>query len=143
MSIGNRVFLEKDESAVKYLEEIKKYPTPNIADCMKRFYTLPSEIKLMSSPKNNIFAGIALTVKCPYGDNLMIHEALNIAKENDVIIVSNEGGRNRALMGEIMIEHARSVCKTKGLILDSPIRDIDSVEKMDYPVYATDRKSVV
>lgn len=137
MSVGNRVFLKKDESAKIFLDEIKQYPTANIGDCMSRLNTLPSDIKLMSSPSNNIFAGIALTVKCISGDNLLIHQALNMAKKGDVIIASNEGGRDRSLMGEIMITHANVICKSEALILDSPIRDSDAVEKMDYPVYAT------
>lgn len=49
---------------------------------------------------------------CPYcqiswGDNLLIHAALDMAREGDVIVVSNEGGvDNRSLMGEIMFTYA-------------------------------------
>ena len=40
-------------------------------------------------------------------DNLLIHAALDMAREGDVIVVSNEGGvDNRSLMGEIMFTYA-------------------------------------
>lgn len=36
-------------------------------------------------------AGAALTVKARPGDNLMLHKALDMAGEGDVIVVSNDG----------------------------------------------------
>lgn len=60
-----------------------------------------------------------------------------MAKEGDVIIVSNEGGvDNRSLMGEIMFTYA-SYKKLTGLVLDGPIRDVDAAREMALPIYAT------
>ena len=57
-------------------------------------------IKLVSSPKAQMMAGPAYTVKCRAGDNLTLHAALNFCHEGDVLVVSNEEDDTRALMGE-------------------------------------------
>ena len=82
-------------------------------------------------------AGYAITVKARAGDNLMLHAALDMATENDVIVVSNEGDRSRALMGEIMVAYAHYTKKIAGIVLDGPIRDIDALSVLDFPLFAT------
>ena len=137
MTVGNRVYLRKPEIAQEILDEFAKIPCANIADTMGRSCALHPRIHLLSSPKQPITVGRALTVKTRAGDNLLIHKALNIAKEGDVILVSNDGGDSyRSLMGEIMFTFA-GYKKLTGLVLDGPIRDIDAASKMLYPIYAT------
>jgi regulator of RNase E activity RraA len=80
--------------------------------------------------------GVALTVKARAGDNLMFHKALNMAGPGDVVVVSNGLDRNRSLMGEIMAIFARNK-GISGLVLDGPIRDIDTISTFEMPIYAT------
>ncbi|MFW8080525.1 RraA family protein, partial [Klebsiella pneumoniae] len=61
----------------------------------------------------------------------------DMAGENDVIVVSNEGDRSRALMGEIMVAYAHHMKNIAGIVLDGPIRDIDALSVLDFPLYAT------
>ena len=103
MTIGNRIFLKRPTCSVDLLKEFEQLPAANIADTMNRIAVLGNGIKRISSPKKPIMAGFAITVKVRAGDNLMLHAALDMAGENDVIVVSNEGDRSRALMGEIMV----------------------------------------
>ena len=81
--------------------------------------------------------GPAYTVKCRAGDNLALHAAMNYCQEGDVLVVSNEEDTTRALMGEVMMTWLRYEKKIAGIILDGPIRDIDSIGKWDFPVYCT------
>jgi hypothetical protein len=104
---------------------------------MNRIAVLGNGIKRISSPKKPIMAGFAITVKVRAGDNLMLHAALDMAGENDVIVVSNEGDRSRALMGEIMVAYAHCMKKVAGIVLDGPIRDIDALSVLDFPLFAT------
>lgn len=67
----------------------------------------------------------------------MLHAALDMATENDVIVVSNEGDRSRALMGEIMVAYAHCCKKIAGIVLDGPIRDVDALSTLDFPLFAT------
>ncbi|MEH7525944.1 RraA family protein [Bacillus sp. JJ1503] len=137
MSVGNRVFLKRELPDLNLVEQFKSIQAANVADCMERLSALSSEIKLMSKPKEKVMAGVALTVKARPGDNLLLHKALNIAGEGDIIIVSNEGDRTQALLGEIMATYAAHTKKIAGLVLDGPIRDIDVISQMDLPIYAT------
>mgnify|MGYP005757647951 CR=1 FL=1 len=135
MAVGNRIYLKRelpDEETVKKFENI---PAANIGDCINRNCAMASRIKLMSSPEKPML-GVALTVKSREGDNLMIHKALKMAGKGDVIVVSNEEGVNRALIGELMAATAE-YNMAAGLVFDGPVRDIDNISKMKLPVYAT------
>lgn len=137
MAIGNRVFLKKPEVDVNILRDFESVPAANTADTMGRLCSMHPRIKLLSRPKKDVVAGRALTVKCRAGDNLMLHKALNMAKEDDVIIVSNDSGQSfRSLIGEIMFTFAEYK-RIGGIIIDGPVRDMDSVKDMKLPIYAT------
>ncbi|MDY3974185.1 RraA family protein [uncultured Veillonella sp.] len=137
MAVGNRVFLKRPLVSNEILEEFKQIPTANIADCMGRLSALHPRISLKSSPTQPIAVGRALTVKARSGDNLMIHKALNMAEEGDVIIISNDGGNDyRSLMGEIMFAYG-IYKKIAGVVIDGPIRDSDAVKSLTLPIYAT------
>lgn len=137
MSVGNRVYLKRNLPSKDLIEKFSKLPAANVADTMGRLCAMHSEIRLMSQPAGAIMCGPALTVKARPGDNLMIHEALDISQPGDIIVVSNEGDRSQSLMGQIMVEYAASFKKIGGIVLDGPIRDIDSIGLMDFSLYAT------
>ncbi|HFS5791939.1 TPA: RraA family protein [Citrobacter werkmanii] len=137
MSIGNRIFLKRPEGNPELLKSYELLPAANIADTMNRIAVLGNGIKRISAPKKPIMAGFAITVKARAGDNLMLHAALDMATENDVIVVSNEGDRSRALMGEIMVAYAHCCKKIAGIVLDGPIRDVDALSVLDFPLFAT------
>ncbi|MCD8141097.1 MAG: RraA family protein [Planctomycetaceae bacterium] len=135
MPIGNRVYLQRRLPDAALVERFRRLPAANVADCMNRLCALPADINLLSSPKSNM-CGVALTVHVREGDNLMLHQALNMAQEGDVIVLSNDGGRNRAIMGEIMYRYLADYKKVAGIVIDGPIRDIDAISKSSCPLYA-------
>ena len=137
MSVGNRVFLKRNLPDSSIVEAFKQLPAANVADTMGRSCALSSEIRLISSPDLPIRAGAALTVKARPGDNLMLHKALDMAGEGDVIVVSNDGDRTHSLMGEIMAVYAQHTRKIAGIVLDGPIRDIEELSRMHMFLYAT------
>lgn len=111
-------------------------PAANIADTMGRSCAMNPRIKLMSGAKG-VLVGPALTVKARAGDNLFIHQALDMSQPGDIIVVSNDEDQTRALMGEVMFTYAKYQRKLGGLVLDGPVRDLDALREMDLPVYAT------
>ncbi|MDY4011426.1 MAG: RraA family protein [Fusobacterium gastrosuis] len=137
MAVGKRIFLKRELPSQELINEFKEIPAANTADVMERNCAMNPRIRLVSNPKAPIMAGPALTVKVRSGDNLALHAALNIAKEGDVIVVSNEGDNTRALMGEIMMAYLCYYKKIAGIILDGPIRDIAEIGTWDFPVFAT------
>ncbi|CAK7018205.1 MAG: 4-carboxy-4-hydroxy-2-oxoadipate aldolase [Desulfovibrio sp.] len=136
MSIGFRVFTERKLPPKDLVEAYKSLPAANVADCMNRISALSSEIRLMTKPFEKSMTGVALTVKVRPGDNLMLHKALNMATEGDVIIVANGGDRSQSLMGEIMASYAKFK-KVAGFVFDGPIRDVDTLYDLGIPIYAT------
>jgi len=94
------------------------------------------EIRLVSKGIPGSMVGAALTVKARPGDNLLIHKALDMAGPGDVVVVSNEGDRGRALAGEVMVTHAeyRGI---PGIVFDGPIRDMDVLKDSNLFLYAT------
>jgi len=137
MSLGKRIYLKRELPEQAVVEEFKLLPASNVGDCMERNCAMNPRIKLVSSPKAQIMAGPAFTVKCRAGDNLALHAALNYCSEGDVIVVSNEEDDTRSLIGEVMMAYLYRVKKIAGIIIDGPIRDIDEIGKWDFPVYCT------
>jgi RraA family protein len=80
-------------------------------------------------------AGRALTVRTCAGDNLAIHQALELVRPGDVIVVDGGGDTSRALAGEIIVAIAVSR-KAAGLVIDGAIRDSASIASSDFPCFA-------
>lgn len=137
MPTGNRVYLKREMPDPSVMAELGKIPASNIADVMHRSCAMNPRIRLLSRPVAQICVGSALTVKGRGGDNLMLHQALNMAQAGDFIVVSNEGEASRSLIGEVMMAYLHDFKKVAGIVLDGPIRDIDEIGKWDFPVYAT------
>lgn len=136
MSVGNRIFLKRNLPDIGLVKKFQDLPTANVADVMGRSSAMNPRIRLISAPSCSM-VGVALTVKARAGDNLLLHKALNMASEGDVIVVSNEEDGTRSLMGEIMMNYLAYAKKASGIVLDGPIRDYDTISKMSFPVYAT------
>lgn len=129
--------MKRPSAAPEIIEGFRDIPASNVADALNRSCALSADIKLMSSPTRPIMVGSALTVKTRAGDNLLLHKALDMAQPGDVVVVSNEGGRNRALMGEIMVSLVSCGKQIEGIVLDGPIRDSAEIARKDFFLYAT------
>ncbi|MDH0053053.1 regulator of RNase E activity RraA [Pantoea sp. PA1] len=137
MSVGNRVFTKRTLPDPEVVKAFSKIAAANVADCMGRLCGMNPQIKLMSNPSGRIMCGVALTVKARAGDNMMLHKAMNISQPGDVIVISNEEERSRAVMGEIMFNYLQGFKKIEGIVIDGPVRDIDVLSKGTLPLYAT------
>lgn len=136
MPIGNRIFMKHNMPSQELLDGFAGLPAANIADIMGRSCAMNPRIKLMSGFRG-VMVGPALTVKARAGDNLFLHQALDMSQPGDVIVLSNDEDSTRSLMGEIMFTYAKYQRKLGGLVLDGPVRDTDALAQMDLPVYAT------
>lgn len=137
MPVGKRIYLKRELPDPAVIEQFKSIPASNTADVMGRSCAMNPRIRLVSSPKAQMMAGPAFTVKGRAGDNLTLHAALNLCHEGDVLVVSNEEDNTRALMGEVMMAYLKYTKKIAGIVLDGPIRDIDEIGVWDFPVYCT------
>ncbi|MBR4163345.1 MAG: RraA family protein [Solobacterium sp.] len=115
------------------INSLSKLPTGNVADNNPTGYVLTSQIQSVN-PKLHMI-GRAFPVICHPGDNLAIHEALHLAKENDVLIIDCDGYTEGGHFGDVMA----NACKEKGLagvVINGTCRDAQDIRELQFPVYA-------
>src|SRR4051794_41113539 len=86
------------------VEAFKGAATAIISDNLAR---LPGAVGLRPFHRGGGMAGTAVTIRTAPGDNLAIHQALEIIRPGDVLVVGGGGDTARALIGEIIAEIAR------------------------------------
>ncbi|MCC5986071.1 MAG: 4-carboxy-4-hydroxy-2-oxoadipate aldolase/oxaloacetate decarboxylase [Pararhodobacter sp.] len=94
---------------------------------------LPSAIKPITAGLG--FAGPALTVQSPGGDNLWLHRALEAARPGDVMVVHTGGAHDFGYWGEIMSTAARAR-GLAGVVIDGGVRDGALLTDIGLPVFA-------
>jgi RraA family protein len=107
-------------------------PVANISDNMHR---LTGAVGIRPFHNGAPMAGTAMTVRTRAGDNKAIHEALDLVRPGDVIVVDGGGDTSRALIGEIMTSIARKR-GAAGFVLDGAVRDLAALAKSDFPCFA-------
>ena len=70
---GFRVRMDFERLSPEIVEQFKEFPTPDISDLLNRLYAVDSAIQCLTSSRHHI-CGVACTVKCFSGDNLMVHK---------------------------------------------------------------------
>ena len=78
--------------------------------------------------------GPAVTVLCHPRDNLMLHKALQIAKEGDVLVATTDGYPEAGYWGGLMATSAMAR-KLGGLAIDGCVRDSEEMIRMGFPVF--------
>lgn len=121
---------ESPETAVRRLLEMVS--TPNISDAMHRKGAMADLLSICGRVK---MVGRAVTVRTIAGDWAKPVEAIDVAGEGDVLVVSNDGATNVAPWGEL----ATLSCKNRGIagvVIDGAVRDVDDIRAMAFPLFA-------
>ena len=79
--------------------------------------------------------GLAVTVLCRPGDNLMVHKALQVAEPGDIVVVNTCGNTTSAVFGELMC-HTAAAKKLGGIVVDGAIRDVDGITRLGFPAFS-------
>jgi len=108
-------------------------PTTTLGDVLDRRQVMDAAIRPLWSPLPRI-AGPAFTVRCPPGDNLMLHAAIYRAEPGSVIVVES-GDLDYALAGGNVCAVAQRN-GVAGFVLDGLIRDVGEIRAMGFPVWA-------
>jgi regulator of RNase E activity RraA len=133
MTIGFRILQRERKVDAATVSAFKRLPVANISDSMSRMTAGGARLRPLHA--GGVLAGAALTVKTRPGDNLMIHKALDLAERGDVIVVDGGGDLSNALIGELMIAHAK-VRGIAGFVLNGAARDYGTIRAGDFPVFA-------
>jgi 4-hydroxy-4-methyl-2-oxoglutarate aldolase len=80
-------------------------------------------------------AGTAVTVSSHPGDNLMIHAAVEVCREGDVLVVTNTAPSTHGVFGELLASSlmARGV---RALVTDAGVRDTAELREMGFAVWS-------
>ena len=80
-------------------------------------------------------AGTAVTVSSHPGDNLMIHAAVEVCQEGDVLVVASTSPSTHGVFGELLASSlmARGV---RALVTDAGVRDTAELREMGFAVWS-------
>lgn len=132
MPVGFRVASRGPTIECALLERFKRVPVACISDSMFRMAAGGARLRPMGVAA---MVGQAVTVKTAPGDNLMVHKALSIAREGDVVVVDAGGDLTNAIIGERMIAVAEDR-KLAGIIINGAVRDAEALKDCRVPVFA-------
>lgn len=80
-------------------------------------------------------AGVALTVDCAPGDNLILHHALTMGRPGDVLVIDAKGFIETGHCGDVM-SFAAKQAGFAGIVIDGSVRDSAGLAEMNFPVFA-------
>jgi len=114
------------------VNQFKDIPTTCISDAMEGLNNLHPAIKPLKEKYK--FAGRALPVKIPVGDNLSVLKAIRAAKPGDVIVVDSKRNEYRGIAGDFVVGMAQTL-GVGALVVDGTIRDCVGIKDLDFPVF--------
>lgn len=132
--IGFHVHAHPSRVSPEIVKAFHGLPVANVSDVMSRM--AGAGPLLLPRHGSGAMAGPAVTVKTRPGDNLMIHKAIDIAHPGDIIVVDADGDLTNAVIGELMVAHAR-YRGIAGMVIFGAIRDAGTIRQGDFPVFST------
>jgi RraA family protein len=130
---GFRVKMNIQRPPQELLQGFQQFPTPDISDLLNRLYAVDPQIRCLTLLSHRV-CGPACTVKVYPGDNLMVHKSLDVAEPGDVVIVDAGGSTLTAVLGDLVCTKAKHR-GIQGFIVDGLVRDLPSIQALDYPVF--------
>lgn len=103
-----------------------------VSDCLDRSGAMDGGIRLLSGQR---LLGPAFTVRTVTGDSATTHRALREAPPGHVLVLSAEGGMERAVWGAVLTEAARQG-QIVGAVIDGVVRDLAQIRDLGFPLFA-------
>lgn len=132
---GFRVRVDYPRIDMASLKRLSQFDVPDISDTLNRLYALDTGIRCQNK-RSYTLCGCVCTVRVFPGDNLMVHKTLDIAKPGDIVVVDGHGDRSmNAVLGDLICTKAKHR-GIAGFIVDGLVRDMPSIDELEFPVFA-------
>ncbi|GAF18081.1 LOW QUALITY PROTEIN: dimethylmenaquinone methyltransferase family protein [Bacillus sp. JCM 19046] len=117
----------------EWIDRAQKLSTTLLSDCIDEPVVMNEEIKPCNP--DSVVVGSAVTIDVHEGDNLAVHHAIYHSSPGHVLVVSANGYRTKAVIGELMAAAAEAL-ELNGLIIDGLIRDYHTLSQASLPVFS-------
>lgn len=115
------------------IDRLEKFGSATVHEAQKRVGNLNPNLRPVFKGKR--IAGSAITVLLQPGDNWMLHVAMELAQEGDIIIAGCTTENHDGFFGDLLATSAK-VQGVKGLVIEGGVRDTKDLEEMDFPVWS-------
>jgi 4-hydroxy-4-methyl-2-oxoglutarate aldolase len=128
----NVVVTDPPRADLTVVSELAAYGTSTVHEAIGRRGYLGPAIRPIQ--EGSRIAGIALTVACWPGDNLMLHVAVEQARPGDIVVVTTTSPCTDGFFGELIATSlaARGV---RGIVMGAGLRDTRELRAMGFPAW--------
>lgn len=117
------------------LERFRALSCSLVSDVFGRHAGAPGLIPVSGVAPGQVVVGPAYTVRTRPGDNLVVHQALDLVRPGEVLVVAAGGATDRAILGGLMGQYATSR-GVAALVVDGAVRDRSDLDTLAPPTFA-------
>lgn len=121
-----------DRSDAAAIEELQDAGAATVHEAIGRRGYLGADLRPIQ--QDVAMAGNAVTVLSHPGDNLMLHAAVEVCQEGDVLVVATTAPSTHGMFGELIATSLRAR-GVRGLVMGAAIRDSAELREMGFPVW--------
>ncbi|HSD38920.1 MAG TPA: 4-carboxy-4-hydroxy-2-oxoadipate aldolase/oxaloacetate decarboxylase [Rhodocyclaceae bacterium] len=130
LGVVKRKIVRTDAAAV---EKLSRFGVATIHEAMGRVGLMKTYMR-PAYPGARI-CGTAVTILLQPGDNWMMHVAAEQLRPGDVAVAACTTDNTDGFFGDLLATSFKAR-GARGLIIDGGVRDVDELQKMDFPVFS-------
>lgn len=134
MGLRNRHVVVRtiDRTDLGVVDQLAPIGTATVHEAIgRRGYLGPELMPIQQGVK---VAGNAVTVLSHPGDNIMIHAAVEVCQEGDMLVVATTAPSTHGMFGDLLASSLQTR-GVRGLVMDAAVRDTADLRELGFPVW--------